>query len=137
MLLFIFAENTSYLDVKQEDYRRENIKIIPIDLHDYPAIGQVLLVMINIRVVEIQKIELLEKYAALIEEDLARCQDETNVFSARVVKHLLYKLHERDWKVDKSHLVYQVFHRFILLGIITVIHTCINCEVASYEKCNM
>ena len=96
MLLFIFAENTSYLDVKQEDYRRENIKIIPIDLHDYPAIGQVLLVMINIRVVEIQKIELLEKYAALIEEDLARCQDETNVFSARVVKHLLYKLHERD-----------------------------------------
>mgnify|MGYP006113300885 CR=1 FL=1 len=54
MLLFIFAENTSYLDVKQEDYRRENIKIIPIDLHDYPAIGQVLLVMINFRVVEIQ-----------------------------------------------------------------------------------
>ena len=73
MLLFIFAKYSSHLDVEQEDYRRENIKIVAIDLHYDPAIGQVLLIMVNISKVEVQKVELLVKDPTLIKEDLARC----------------------------------------------------------------
>lgn len=96
MLQIVFAKYSSHFNIKQEDYRGENIKVVTIDLHDNPAVCQVFLVMVNFGVLEVQQVELLEKNATLIEEDLARSQDQTNVFKAIVIKHLLHKLHESD-----------------------------------------
>ena len=137
VILVDLAEYPSHLDVKQEKHGRENIKVIPVDLHDDPAIGQILLIMVDLSEVEIEEVELLVEYTALIEEYLARSQDEADVFTTGVIQQLLKNLHESDPKVDKSNLIYQVLHRFILFGVVFVVSACIDGEVAPNKKRHM